>query len=253
MHDALGYFELPYDYRKFSHKLLNFSLTYAFSENYIQPFSHDEAVHGKRSLFCKMFGNKADKAANLRALFAYMICHPGRKLNFMGNDFGQLSEWSYNNEIEWRLLGFPLHRGINACVHDLNNLYINEPALWQNDSNEKSFSWIDCDNAGQNVLSFVRYAKNKDEMLVVICNFSDTGYDEYKVGVPRFTEYYEIFNSDSEIYCGGGRLNTGKIMPVFEEWNGQPFYISIALPSCSVMIFKPKFYKNTERSGDKIC
>lgn len=241
MNDMLKYMELDPIYRKYHHNLITFSLMYSFSENFILSLSHDEVVHGKKSLLDKMFGHYENKFASLRMFYGYMYTHPGKKLLFMGGEFGQFIEWRYYEELEWKLLKYPIHDSMKSYVRDLNMLYKKEKALWELDCTSEGFNWIDHSNADQSIISYVRKSKDKDDYLMIICNFTPVHYSKYKVGIPRITDYEEIFNSDRDIYGGTNIRNTGTIKPLNEEMHGMPFSVVLEIPPLSTIILKPKF------------
>ncbi|WP_125153542.1 1,4-alpha-glucan branching protein GlgB [Clostridium rectalis] len=241
MNDTLKYMEMDPIYRKWHHDLLTFPLMYAFSENFILPISHDEVVHGKRSLLDKMFGSYQNKFAAARAFFGYMISHPGKKLIFMGCEFGQFIEWKYDTQLDWQLLLYTSHRGFKSYIKDLNHFYIENSALWEQDLTSEGFQWIDHQNYNQSIISYIRKGKEKNNFLIVVCNFTPEFYENYKVGVPRLTMYEEIFNSDKGTYGGEDKINGGVIHPIREKWNTQPYYINIKIPPLSTIFIKPIF------------
>lgn len=241
MNDMLKYMELDPIYRKYNHNLITFSLMYSFSENFILSLSHDEVVHGKKSLLDKMFGHYENKFASLRMFYGYMYTHPGKKLLFMGGEFGQFIEWRFYEELEWKLLKYPIHDSMKSYVRDLNHLYKREKALWELDCTSDGFQWIDHNNADQSIISYVRKSRDKDDYLVIICNFTPVRYSNFKVGIPRITDYEEIFNSDRDIYGGSNVRNMGIIKPLTEEKHGMPYSVSLEIPPLSTIILKPKF------------
>ncbi|WP_123053957.1 1,4-alpha-glucan branching protein GlgB [Clostridium sp. JN-1] len=239
MNDILRYMELDENGRKYNHNLITFSLMYAFSENFILPISHDEVVYGKKSILNKMPGNYEDKFSGLRAFFGYMMTHPGKKLNFMGNEFAQFDEWKFNSELDWNLLSYPMHSKMQKYVKDLNHLYKDESALWEQDYSFDGFNWIDASNNNQCIISFIRQGFSKNNFIIVICNFSFKPYEDFKIGVPRFINYEELFNSSNSIYGGSNNLNNNIIHPIMEKWNDRPFCIRIKLPALSTIFIKP--------------
>ncbi len=241
MNDMLKYMELDPIYRKYNHNLITFSLMYSFSENFILSLSHDEVVHGKKSLLDKMFGHYENKFASLRMFYGYMYTHPGKKLLFMGGEFGQFIEWRFYEELEWKLLKYPIHDSMKSYVRDLNMLYKKEKSLWELDCTSDGFQWIDHNNADQSIISYVRKSKDKDDYLVIICNFTPVHYSNFKVGIPRITDYEEIFNSDRDIYGGSNVRNMGIIKPLIEEKHGMPYSVSLEIPPLATIILKPKF------------
>ncbi|OQX72671.1 MAG: 1,4-alpha-glucan branching enzyme [Campylobacteraceae bacterium 4484_4] len=202
MHDSLKYFKTDPIYRQYHHSQLTFSIWYAFDEQFVLPLSHDEVVHMKGSLINKMAGDTNQKFANLRALFTYMMAHPGKKLLFMGGEFAQFAEWNYKQSLDWHLLAFPNHKGIQKLVSDLNALYRREPALYLYDEKHQGFEWIDYHDVHHNVIVFMRKGDDEDETIIVVCNFSDTILDDYRIGVPYGERWQEIFNSQNLKYEG---------------------------------------------------
>ncbi|MFL0248474.1 1,4-alpha-glucan branching protein GlgB [Candidatus Clostridium stratigraminis] len=248
MNDMLKYMQMNPVYRKYHHNLITFSLMYAFSENFILPLSHDEVVHGKKSLLNKMPGDYSEKFSNLRLFYGYMMCHPGKKLLFMGGEFGQFIEWRFAEELDWLLLSYPMHKALRAYVKDLNFLYIKEPSLWEKDHNNEGFKWIDHQNADQSIISFMRSGINKNDFLIIICNFTPVSYTNYKVGAPVFTHYKEVFNSDSDLYGGTNKTNETFIRPWPENWHSEPYHIKLTIPPLSLIIIKPSYNYKLERS-----
>src|ERR1019366_3541513 len=208
MNDTLGYFSQESIHRKYHHNRMTFSMLYAFTENFVLPFSHDEVVHGKASLLNKMPGDMWQQFANLRLLFGYMYAHPGKKLMFMGGEFGQRAEWDSSTSLEWHLLNYAPHQGLHALSADLNAVYRNEPALHQVDFDWHGFEWLDCNDADASVLSFLRRAKDRGNFLVVVANCTPVLREDYRVGVPEMGYYREIMNTDAEKYGGS---NTGNL------------------------------------------
>ncbi len=239
MNDILDYMQADPIYRKFKHGILAFSLVYTHSENFILPLSHDEVVHGKRSLLNKMPGDQWKQFANLRLLYAYMMGHPGKKLLFMGGEFGQYIEWALNRELDWFLLEFECHRKLKDYVRDLNLFYLNEPSLWELDTSPEGFSWIDFLDNANTVILFIRYASNKRDHTIFACNFTPLPRIGYCFGVPTDREYKEVFNSDRHEYLGSGIVNLGNIKPKEGIWHHLPYYIQINLPPLAVTILKP--------------
>jgi len=238
MNDTLSYFSKDPIYRKFEHNHLTFSLLYAFTENFILPFSHDEVVHGKCSLLHKMPGDSWQQFANLRLLFAYQYAHPGKKLLFMGGELGQRSEWYHEAPLEWHLLQYEPHQQVQRLVVDLNRLYAAEPALHEVDFNWQGFEWIDCNDADSSVLSFIRRGKNPDELIVAVANFTPVVRENYRMGVPRPGFYREIFNSDAAAYGGGNVGNSGGVFASSEPRLGRPFSLTLTLPPLAAIFFK---------------
>lgn len=239
MNDVLTYMELPPAERSSAHSKMTFSLIYAFSENFILPFSHDEVVHGKKSLLNKMPGDYWQKFAQLRLLYGYMVAHPGKKLLFMGGEIGQFDEWKDLEEIDWHLLDYDMHRKMNVYVRNLLAFYKQSKPLYELDHQPEGFEWIDVNNHEQKIFSFIRKAKNKDEFLVVICNFSEYPYHQYKVGVPQKGAYQEIWNSDAEQYGGLGITNPKAVNAQEGVYHGKPYHIEISIPPFSAIFFQP--------------
>ena len=239
MNDMLKYMQLSINEKKYQHKLITFSLMYAFSENFILPLSHDEVVHGKKSLLSKMFGEYDDKFASLRLFYGYMMAHPGKKLLFMGGEFGQFIEWNHNIHLDWCLLEYPMHKKLQEYTKALNGFYKDEKSLWEQDHSSEGFAWIEHENSNQSVISFIRKAKNDNDFLIVVCNFTTASYESYKVGVPKLTDYIEVFNSDNSIFGGNVEASSGRITAILEKWNGKPYCIDIKIPPLAVIFIKP--------------
>jgi 1,4-alpha-glucan branching enzyme len=256
MHDTLSYLSQDPIYRQYHHNEITFSLIYAFSENFILPLSHDEVVHGKGSLLAKMPGDEWRRFAGLRSLLAYMWAHPGKQLLFMGSEFGQVSEWSADNGLDWWVLDFDVHQGAQRLSRDLNTLYRQTPALWKLDSSPEGFRWIDSNDAQGNTLSFLRFsdpqapaadevtdeAPDQDQRGVIACiaNFSALPHLEYKVGLPRAGRWREVLNTDAVIYGGSGVGNLGGVEAVPEPWHGLPASATITLPPLGVLWLTPE-------------
>lgn len=229
MNDTLSYMQQDPIYRRYHHNQLTFSQIYAYTENFVLPFSHDEVVHGKGSLINKMPGDTWQKFANLRLLFVYQMTWPGKKLSFMGNEFAQRREWNVNQELDWELLKDKLHMGVHRLMRDLNHLYNQVPALHQGDFSSEGFSWIDCYDAGQSVISYLRYA-NDGAYVLIILNFTPVVRSGYRIGVPVSAGYREIINSDSSHYEGSNTGNMGRINATGKPWMGLPDSVVITLP-----------------------
>ena len=238
MHDVLEYMSKTPQERKSCHKNITFSIMYAYSENFILPFSHDEVVHGKKSLLDKMPGEYNDKFANLRLLLGYMISHPGKKLLFMGCEFGMFAEWKFYDQLDWNLLNYEMHSKLHKYTNDLNHFYLDNPALWENDTNEEGFRWIEANDSANSILSFIRYVKSKGQYLIVIGNFSDMNRKNYCIGVPDKGEYEIIFSSDDKKYGGYGYLKTSKITAQEKKLHGFPYSLSVNVPSISIIFIK---------------
>ncbi|MGM0420340.1 MAG: 1,4-alpha-glucan branching protein GlgB [Bacillota bacterium] len=238
MNDSLSYMEADPIFRKWEHNKLTFSLMYHYSENFILPLSHDEVVHGKKSLLDKMPGDYWQKFANLRLLFTYMIGHPGKKLLFMGGEFGQFIEWNYKQELDWFLLEYEKHQQTQHFVKDLNQLYQNEAPLWQLDYQTKGFEWIEPNDNAQSVLSFIRYDQ-ADNPIIVVLNFTPIPRDAYRIGVPEPGIYQVILNSDRNVY-GGSEYNVQEsyeAKPI--EFHGRPYSLELKLPPLAGLYLKP--------------
>jgi 1,4-alpha-glucan branching enzyme len=239
MNDTLKYIEVDPLYRKYHHNQLTFSLIYAFSETFILPFSHDEVVHLKKSMLSKMPGDNWQKFANLRLLMGYQYCHPGKKLLFMGSEFGQWGEWNCEQELDWPLLQHETHQGIKKTVQTLNQVYKSEKALHQLDFDWNGFKWLDFSDVDQSVISFIRFAENRDDFVICAFNFTPRTHHDYIFGVPRHGSYKEIFNSDDPGFGGSGVINTA-IHSTEGEWHGEPAHISVSLPPLGCIIIKPQ-------------
>ncbi|MBD3219380.1 MAG: 1,4-alpha-glucan branching protein GlgB [candidate division Zixibacteria bacterium] len=238
MHDTLDYYAKEPVHRKFHHSQLSFSIWYSFFENFVLPLSHDEVVHGKGSLLNKMPGDDWQKFANLRALFGYMFTHPGKKLLFMGGEFGQWKEWNHDTSLDWHLTEFPFHKGMQNWIRDLNNFYKNNPALYERDFENEGFQWIDFGDWQQSVISYMRLGKTAKESIIVVCNLTPVPRDHYKIGVPESGYWEEVLNSDAEIYGGSGQGNYGGVNTLPVANHGQYDSISVNLPPLSVVVFK---------------
>jgi 1,4-alpha-glucan branching enzyme len=237
MHDTLRYIAKEPVHRKYHHHDLTFGLLYAFHENFILPLSHDEVVHGKGSLFGKMPGDRWQRFANLRAYFAFMWTHPGKKLLFMGGEFGQEREWNHDIGLDWHLLADPLHGGVQRLVRDLNRLYRATPALHRRDCEADGFAWIDASNGDESVLSYLRQSGEPNELAVIVCNFTPVPRRDYRIGVPQPGWYAERINSDAEIYGGSGIGNLGGVFADPVPMHGRPFSLRLSLPPLGVVIF----------------
>ncbi|QYN40801.1 1,4-alpha-glucan branching protein GlgB [Pseudonocardia sp. DSM 110487] len=243
MHDTLDYAGRDPIYRGYHHNQMTFSLMYAFSENFVLPLSHDEVVHGKGSLWERMPGDAWNKAANLRALLAYMWAHPGKQLLFQGGEFGQEREWSESRSIDWHLLEDPLHGGVKTLVGDLNRTYRATPALWTKDFTPEGFSWIDANDASGNVLSFLRHgvdADGKPTVLACVANFSGSPKRDYRVGLPFAGRWREVLNTDAQIYGGSGVGNLGAVEAELTMWHGRPASAVLQLPPAGVLWLVPE-------------
>jgi 1,4-alpha-glucan branching enzyme len=240
MHDVLDFFSHEPIHRKYHSNTLTFSMLYAYSENFMLPFSHDEVVHGKGSMIRKMPGDDWQKFANLRALYGYMYGHPGKKMMFMGSEFGQWDEWWHDKSLDWHLLAYAPHEGLQHWVRDLNHLMQREPSLHQRDLQPDGFRWIDCSDQDNTVYSFLRCAADPNDYLVFVCNFTPVPRSGYRVGVPRPGWYEETLNSDAEIYGGSNMGNGGGTHAHEYAWHGFPASLYLTLPPLSVLVFKPR-------------
>jgi len=239
MNDTIDYMQKEAIHRKYHHDELTFSLIYAFTENFALPLSHDEIVHGKGSLLDQVPGDLWQKFANLRLLYSYMWTHPGKKLLFMGSDFGQWNEWNCDESLQWDLLQWDSHQGLKKMVADLNRLYRSQPALFQDDFTPGGFEWIDCHNHEDSTLSYIRRAKDRDDYLVMCCNFTPVVRDRHRLGVPELVWYEEIFNSDSSYYGGSNMGNAPGVNAQDIPSHDRAHSIEVTLPPLGVSIFKP--------------
>ena len=240
MHDMLSYMQKDPIHRRYHQSEITFSLIYAFTENFVLPFSHDEVVHLKRSMLDKMPGDQWRKFANLRALYAYMTGHPGKKMLFMGDEFGQWTEWNEAKSLDWHLLGWPAHQQLQDFVADLNQLYRREPALYQVDFSWEGFQWIDFTDAEQSVLSFVRRSAGSREQILIVCNFTPLPRLGYRIGLPIHTAYREIMNSDWTQYGGSGVSNPDELMAESLPWQNCQYSTVLNLPPLGVVMLKPR-------------
>jgi 1,4-alpha-glucan branching enzyme len=237
MHDTLDYMSRDPIHRRYHHDRLTFGLLYAFSENFILPLSHDEVVHGKRSILGRMPGDRWQRFANLRAYYAFMWCHPGKKLLFMGGEFGQENEWAHEHSLDWHLLADPLHRSVQDLVRDLNRLYRSTPALHRLDASPDGFSWVDANDADNSVLSFLRFAPDQPAVLVV-CNFTPVVRQDYRVGVPAGGYWRERINTDAAVYGGSNVGNAGGVVTEGTSCHNRPFSLRLTLPPLATLIFE---------------
>lgn len=237
MNDTLDYFSTDPLFRKYKHDKLTFSMMYAFSENYILPISHDEVVHGKKSLLDKMPGEYDQKFAGLRVFFAYMMTHPGKKLLFMGSELGQFTEWNYKDSVEWFMLGYDKHAATQRYVSALNHFYLEHDELWQIDYSWDGFTWVECDNSDESIISFVRRNKKGKELIVVL-NFTPVARPVYPIGVKGPGVYTEVFNSDATEFGGEGALNTGLLKAEKEPRGDYKYVIRPNLPPFGALILK---------------
>jgi 1,4-alpha-glucan branching enzyme len=237
MHDMLSYISQDPVHRSYHHSKITFSLLYAFTENFILSFSHDEVVYGKGSMIAKMPGDEWQKFANLRVLYGYMFGHPGKKLLFMGCEFGQWSEWSHDGSLDWHLLDYPYHAGMQRWVRDLNTFYRSQSALYELDSEVAGFEWINCNDDQISVVSFLRFAKDRQSQVVFVCNFTPVSRQNYRVGVPSGGMWKEVLNSDAALYGGSGQGNLGSIEASAVPMNGRPHSLEITVPPLSAVVF----------------
>lgn len=240
MHDMLEYMKQEPIYRKFHHNTLTFRMLYAFTENFVLPLSHDEVVHGKGSLIGKMPGDEWQRFANLRLLFGCMYAQPGKKLLFMGGEFGQVKEWAHEESLDWHVLQYPNHAGLQKWVEDLNHVYRREPALYEVDSDPAGFEWVDCSDSDQSVLTFLRKGQTTDDVVLVACNFTPVPRANYRIGVPRGGYWHEIANSDAAQYWGGNWGNMGGVEAGPVSHHGRPWSVSVILPALSILFFRSK-------------
>jgi len=238
MHDMLDYMSQDPIFRSYHQNLITFSLVYAFSENFVLPFSHDEVVYGKGSMLRKMPGDDWQKFANLRLLYGFMFGHPGKKLLFMGDEFGQWSEWNHDASLEWPLLKNPLHAGLQRWVRDLNTLYRGQSSLYEFDSNPAGFEWVDCKDSQRSVISFLRRGRSAGDQILFVCNFTPVVIENYRVGVPLEGSWKEILNGDAPLYGGSGQGNFGGLSTIPLPIHGRPFTLNMRLPPLGVVAFQ---------------
>jgi 1,4-alpha-glucan branching enzyme len=237
MHDTLRYMSKDPIHRKYHHNDMTFGLLYAFHETFILPLSHDEVVHGKGSLLGRMPGDRWQRFANLRAYFAFMWTHPGKKLLFMGGEFGQEHEWNHDSGLDWHSLADPFHAGVRALMRDLNRLYRATPALYRLDCEPQGFSWIDAANGAESILSYLRRGREEHELAVIVCNFTPVPRHDYRIGVPRPGHYRERINTDASIYGGSGVGNAGGLDAEPHPMHGHACSLRLNLPPLGVLIF----------------
>ncbi len=256
MHDILNFLSRDTVFRKYHHGELHFSLVYAFSENFMLPLSHDEVVHGKASLINKMPGDEWQRFANLRLLYGFMYMHPGTQLLFMGGEFGQTSEWNFQQGLNWWLLQYDFHRGLQSWVQQLNHFYKNHPALYQLAFSPEGFEWIDYTDWENTVLTFLRKGDKDQKPLLVVCNFSPKVIENYKIGLPFMGQWVEVINSDSEAFGGSHVVNEGKLKVVKGHWHQHGQHLVIRLAPLAVMVFEPtrklrRLQAKTKKAVDK--
>jgi 1,4-alpha-glucan branching enzyme len=239
MHDTLEYMSKDPIFRSYDHNKITFSLQYAFTENFVLPYSHDEVVYGKGSMIAKMPGDEWQKFANLRLLYGFMFGHPGKKLLFMGGEFGQWSEWSHDASLDWDLLQEPFHSGLLRWVRDLNTLYRGSSSLYEADFDAAGFEWVDCSDSKRSVLSFLRRGRNSGEPVLFVCNFTPVPRHNYRVGVPLDCHWRELLNSDAPLYGGSGQGNIGGATAAPLPVHGRPYSLNLTLPPLGVVVFQP--------------
>ncbi|PTT39191.1 1,4-alpha-glucan branching protein GlgB [Chryseobacterium sp. HMWF028] len=238
MHDTLDYFKEDFSNRKFHHHKLTFASMYMYNENYMMPLSHDEVVHGKASMIYKMKGDEWQKFANLRALYVYMYTHPGAKLLFMGDEFGQTSEWNFTRSLDWHLLKYPVHKGMQEIVKELNHLYRSETAFYENQFDKHGFEWVEADDLENSVYIYLRKGKRKDDVMMIALNLAPKVLD-YKIGIPAGTHWEVILSSDDERYSGSG-VEPEIVEEKYEEWRGYPKTMTVKLPPLAGIILRQK-------------
>jgi 1,4-alpha-glucan branching enzyme len=238
MHDTLVYMSKEAVHRKYHHGQLTFRLIYAFTENFVLALSHDEVVHGKGSLLAKMPGDDWQKLGNLRILLGYMYAQPGKKLLFMGGEFGQWREWDHESSLDWNLLQYPAHAGLRHWVHDLNRQYAAEPALHELDCDPAGFQWVDASDSDTSVVSFLRKGRSAEQVVLVACNFTPVPRHNYRLGVPRGGFWKEILNSDAREYGGSGQGNFGGLETAPIPSHGHLASLNLTLPPLGVAFFK---------------
>jgi 1,4-alpha-glucan branching enzyme len=238
MHDTLHYFQNDPIHRKFHHNELTFRMIYAFHENFVLPLSHDEVVHGKGSLIGKMPGDEWQRFANLRLLFAYMYAQPGKKLLFMGCEFGQVREWAHDTSLEWNVVQYQFHRGVQQWMEQLNRLYRSEPAMHVLDNNPAGFEWVDCNDNATSTISLLRKSESVQDTVLIVCNFTPVPRTGYRVGVPHGGNWRELLNSDAREYAGSGIGNLGGVSAEAVPTHGRPFSLKLTLPPLAALFFK---------------
>jgi 1,4-alpha-glucan branching enzyme len=238
MHDTLEYLSKDPVHRKFHQNSLTFSLLYAFHENFVLSLSHDEVVYGKRSLLSRMPGDDWQRRANLRLLLGYLYTHPGKKLLFMGGEFGQYNEWNHEHSLDWNLLDFKPHRQLQQYVRELNAVYRSEPALYKVDFSPEGFSWISCNDWENSVISFLRKGRRPEDEVIVACNFTPVPRFRYDLAAPTSGPWHEVLNSDAREYGGSGIQNPPQIPTTAEPRFGLPFSLTVTLPPLGVVILK---------------
>jgi len=238
MHDTLEYFQQDPIHRKYHHNRLTFRMLYGFTENFVLPLSHDEVVHGKGSLIGKMPGDEWQKFANLRLLFGYMFAQPSKKLLFMGGEFGQVREWAHDTSLEWHVLQYPVHSGLQRWVESLNRVYRENPALHELDNDPAGFEWIDCNDNANSTISLIRKSKSSREQIVIVCNFTPVPRLGYRLGVPTGGFWREVLNSDAKEYDGSGMGNMGGVTAQAIETHARPYTLELTLPPLAALFLK---------------
>ena len=250
MNDYLKYVAMDPIFRKYHHNKLTFSIMYAMSENFILVLSHDEVVHGKYSMLNKMPGDYWQKFAGLRVSYGYMYGHPGKKLLFMGGEFGQFIEWDYKRSLDWHLLGYEMHAKMQRFVKDLNRLYTREKAMYEVDFSYEGFEWIDCSDTDHSVVAFLRKGRDWHDMLLFVCNFTPVVHNGYRIGVPFDLFYSEVLNSDSEVYGGSNVGNMGGVRAEQYAFHGKPYSVTLQVPPLATLVLKPVFEPPADLSED---
>jgi 1,4-alpha-glucan branching enzyme len=240
MHDTLHYFKKESVFRKYHQNDITFSMTYAFTENFMLPLSHDEVVYGKHSILGRMTGDEWQRFANLRLLYGYMFTHPGAKLLFMGCEFAQSAEWNFEGSLDWHLLQYDYHNGIKQCITDLNSLYKNNPALYEKQFSVEGFEWINYEDTENSVLAYIRKGNNEKENIIIVCNMTPVVHSNYRIGLSQKGNLIEIFNSDNLAYGGSGIINEKPIKIENQSWNFREYSVQIALPPLGICVFKLK-------------
>ncbi len=238
MHDTLKYFQNDPIHRKYQHNLLTFRMLYSWHENFVLPLSHDEVVHGKGSLIGKMPGDEWQKFANLRLLFGYMYAQAGKKLLFMGDEFGQVREWAHDTSLEWHVLQYQVHRGVQAWMEQLNRFYRNEPAMHVLDNDPAGFDWVDANDNANSTVSLLRKSEKPEETVLVVCNFTPIPRMGYRIGVPHGGYWREMLNSDAREYAGSGMGNLGGVNAEMVPMHGRPYSLKLTLPPLAALFFK---------------
>jgi 1,4-alpha-glucan branching enzyme len=240
MNDTLSYLGRDPIHRKYHHNELTFGFLYAFSEKFILPLSHDEVVHGKGSIIARIPGDEWQKFATVRAYYSFMFGHPGKKLLFMGDEFAQRDEWDHDNSLDWHLLDYEPHQGIQKLVTDLNTIYRSSPSLYEADGEASGFSWVDADNHGDSVFAFLRHTEDRKEQTLVVVNMTPQTHENVRLGVPVEGRYIEILNSDATEYGGSGKGNMGGVNTDEIVSHGYPCSVNIVLPPLATVMFRVK-------------